>query len=129
MENTVDLKTKFLREKKYHKTLSNLLIVSIVIMILCVIVMVVSYIEAVEFIDSLIDLMVANKKEPLSEAERKDAIADRCSLAMTISIITLVVSTASLIFLIFYTDHRRKIYLKSECELKDCTENKEIIYD
>ena len=129
MEKTIDLKTKFLKEKNYHKLLSILLIASIVIMGLCVIAMIVSYIEAVEFVDAIIDEQVANKLTPLSDAERKDAIGDRCSLAMTISSIILFVSTASLIFLTFYNDHRRKVYLKSECELKDCTENKEIMYD
>ena len=129
MEKTIDLKAKFLKEKNYHKLLSILLIASIVIMGLCVIAMIVSYIEAVEFVDAIIDEQVANKLTPLSDAERKDAIGDRCSLAMTISSIVLFVSTASLIFLTFYNDHRRKVYLKSECELKDCTENKEIMYD
>ena len=129
MEKTIDLKAKFLKEKNYHKLLSILLIASIVIMGLCVIAMIVSYIEAVEFVDAIIDEQVANKLTPLSDAERKDAIGDRCSLAMTISSIVLFVSTTSLIFLTFYNDHRRKVYLKSECELKDCTENKEIMYD
>lgn len=129
MGNTIVLKSKFLREKSFHKTLSILLIVSIVIMALCVIAMIASYIEAVEFVDAIIDTQVANKETPLSDAERKVAIGDRCSLATTISSIILAISTISLIFLIFYTDHRRKLYLKSECELKDCTENKENLYD
>ena len=108
MGNTVDLKAKFLREKSFHKTLSILLIVSIVVMALCIIAMIVSYIEAVEFVDAIIDLQVANKETPLSDAERKVAIGERCSLATTISSIVVAVSTISLIFLIFYTDHRRK---------------------
>ena len=126
MSQAQELKITYQKQQRNQKFIHTLFIICICLIIVAAIAIAVAYIEANEYVKVLV---ATDTKTEYDDGTIAKIIANRVSLANTISFTVLVLSAVGVIVFKYLSEKTKKQYLSSEVLLKDSTENKENLYD